>query len=129
MRAESEIARAGVAQDASKAKARSRRISKDETHQTQPEATPARGSAIRLSAASSGAVLLKLRLSASEWRFALRSFAAKVVLFWLSKLVICQWDQERWVCNVVGKGFIPCLITFALMDLLVIPEIRRLRNR
>ena len=59
----------------------------------------------------------KLRLSASEWRFALRSFAAKVVLFWLSELVICQWDQERWVCNVVGKGFIPCLITFALMDL------------
>ena len=71
----------------------------------------------------------KLRLSASEWRFALRSFAAKVVLFWLSELVICQWDLERWVCNVVGKGFIPCLITFALMDLLVIPQIRRLRNQ
>ena len=70
-----------------------------------------------------------LRLSASEWRFALTSFAAKVGLFWLSELVICQWDQERWVCNVVGKGFIPCLITFALMDLLVIPQIRRLRNR
>ena len=76
-----------------------------------------------------GAVPFKLRLSASEWRFALRSFAAKVVLFWLSELVICQWDQERWVFNVVGKGFIPCLITFALMDLLVIPQIRRLRNR
>ena len=76
-----------------------------------------------------GAVPFKLRLSASEWRFALRSFAAKVVLIWLSELVICQWDLERWVCNVVGKGFIPCLITFALMDLLVIPQIRRLRNR
>ncbi|WP_114989521.1 hypothetical protein [Synechococcus sp. N19] len=71
----------------------------------------------------------KLRLSASEWRFALTSFATKVSLFWLSELVICQWDQERWACNVVGKGFIPCLITFALMDLLVIPQIRRLRNR
>ena len=70
----------------------------------------------------------KLRLSASEWRFALTSFAAKVGLFWLSELVICQWDQERWVCNVVEKGFIPCLITFALMDLLVIPPIRRLRT-
>jgi len=74
-------------------------------------------------------VPFKLRLSTSEWRFALRSFAAKVVLFWLSELVICQWDQERWVCNVVGKGFIPCLITFSLMDLLVIPQIRCLRNR
>ena len=49
----------------------------------------------------------KLRLSASEWRFALTSFAAKVGLFWLSELVICQWDQERWICNVVGKGFYP----------------------
>ena len=47
-----------------------------------------------------GAVPFKLRLSASEWRFALASFAAKVGLFWLSELVICQWDQERWVCNV-----------------------------
>jgi hypothetical protein len=129
VRAESEIARAGVAQEASKAEARSSRTSKNETHQTQPEPTPARGSAIRLSAASSGAVLFKLRLSASEWRFALRSFTAKVVLFWLSELVICQWDQERWVCNVVRKGFIPCLITFALMDLLVIPQIRRRWNR
>ena len=50
MRAESEIARAGAAQEASKAEARSRRISKDETHQTQPEPTLVRGSAIRLSA-------------------------------------------------------------------------------
>ncbi|QNJ12245.1 putative membrane protein [Synechococcus sp. M16.1] len=49
----------------------------------------------------------KLRLSASEWRFALTSFAAKVGLFWLSELVICQWDQERWVCNVVGKVLSP----------------------
>ena len=129
MRAEREVALAGVAQDVSKAKASRRRIGKDETHQTQLEPTPARGAAIRLSAASSGAVLFKLRLSASEWRFALRSFTAKVVLFWLSELVICQWDQERWVCNDVGKGFIPCLITFALMDLLVIPPLRRRWDR
>ena len=49
----------------------------------------------------------KLRLSASEWRLALTSFAAKVGMFWLSELVIRQWDQERWVCNVVGKDFYP----------------------
>ena len=72
----------------------------------------------RLQASSSfkGAVPFKLHLSASEWRFALTSFAAKVGVFWLSELVICQCDQERWGCNVVRKGLIPCLITFALMD-------------
>ena len=73
-------------------------------------------------------MLFKLRLSASEWRFALRSFTAKVVLFWLSELVICQWDQERWVCNVVGKDFITCLITFALMDLLLTPTDQALKK-
>ena len=72
-------------------------------------------------------MLFKLRLSASEWRFAGASFVAKVGLFWLSELVICQWDQERWVCNVVGKGF--TLLINRAMDLLVIPQIRRLRNR
>ena len=68
-------------------------------------------------------------LSASEWRFAAISFATKVAMFWLSELVICQLDQERVICDVVGRGFIPCLITFAVMDLLVIPQIRRLQNR
>ena len=71
----------------------------------------------------------RLRLSASEWRFAGMSFVAKVALFWLSELVICEWNQERWICNVVGKGLIPCLITFAVMDFLLIPQIRRLKNR
>ena len=33
------------------------------------------------------AVPLKLRLSASEWRFALTSFAVKVALFWLLESV------------------------------------------
>ena len=50
-------------------------------------------------------------------------------MFWLSELVICKLDQERVICDVVGRGFIPCLITFAVMDLLVIPRIRRLQNR
>ena len=52
VRAEREIARAGAAQDASKATASSRRTAKSETHQTQPEPTLVRGSAIRLSAVS-----------------------------------------------------------------------------
>ena len=28
-------------------------------------------------------------------------------MFWLSELVICQLDQERVICDVVGRGFIP----------------------
>ena len=71
----------------------------------------------------------KLRLSASEWRFALTSFAAKVALFWLLELVLCQWHPERRVCNLVEKGFLPCLITYAVMDFLVIPALRRRRDR
>ena len=71
----------------------------------------------------------RFQLSASEWRFAAISFATKVALFWLSELVICELDHDRVICDVVGKGFIPCLFTFAAMDLLVIPRIRRLHNR
>ena len=71
----------------------------------------------------------RFHLSASEWRFAAISFATKVALFWLSELVICELDHDRVICDVVGKGFIPCLFTFAAMDLLVIPRIRRLHNR
>ena len=58
-----------------------------------------------------GAVLFKLRLSASEWRFALTSFAAKVALFWLLELAFCKWAPERQICHLVEKGFLPCLIT------------------
>ena len=43
--------------------------------------------------------------------------------------MICELDHDRVICDVVGKGFIPCLFTFAVMDLLVIPRIRRLQNR
>lgn len=68
-------------------------------------------------------------LSASESRFATNSFGAKVVLFWLFELLICNLDQERAFCAVVGKGFVPCLLSFALMDLLVIPRVRRRLRR
>lgn len=44
-------------------------------------------------------------------------------MFWLSELVICQWDQERWGGNVVEKGFIPCLIIYAVVDFLMIPPL------
>jgi len=66
-----------------------------------------------------------LGLSESEARFAATSFIAKAGLFWLFELLICNLDQQRAICAVVGKGFVPCLLSFAVMDLLVIPRVRR----
>ena len=66
-----------------------------------------------------------MRLSAVEWRFALTSFAIKVVIFWVAQLVVCELDPKRLVCGFVEKGFLPCLITYAVMDFLVIPPLRR----
>ena len=31
----------------------------------------------------------------------------------------------RLVCGVVERGFLPCLISFAVMDFAVIPQLRR----
>ena len=70
-----------------------------------------------------------VRLSASEWRFALMSFAVKVALFWLLELVLCEWAPERQICHLVEKLFLPCLITYAVMDFLVIPPLRRRWDR
>ena len=70
-----------------------------------------------------------LGLSNSEARFAARSFGVKVVLFWLFELLICNLDHERVFCDVVGKGFVPCLLSFAVMDLVLIPRLRRRLRR
>ena len=69
------------------------------------------------------------RLSAAERRFALTSFAVKVAIFWTAQLLVCQLDSRRLVCGVVEKGFLPCLISFALMDCVVIPHLRRRWDR
>ncbi|WP_226397692.1 MULTISPECIES: hypothetical protein [unclassified Synechococcus] len=74
-------------------------------------------------------VLGESRLSAAEWRFALTSFTAKVAVFWLIELAFCEWDPQRRVCDLVEKGFVPCLITYAVMDFLVIPTLRRRWHR
>ena len=68
-------------------------------------------------------------LSNNEARFAAKSFGVKFVLFWLFELLICNLDQERVFCGVVGKGFVPCLLSFAVMDLIVIPRVRRRLRR
>ena len=71
----------------------------------------------------------KLRLIASEWRFALTSFAVKVSLFWLFELAFCKWPLERQICHMVEEGLLPCLITYAVMNFLVIPPLRRRWDR
>ena len=53
------------------------------------------------------AVPFKLRLSASEWRFALTSFAVKVALFWLLELAFCKWALNGRFAIWWKKGFCP----------------------
>ena len=50
-------------------------------------------------------------------------------LFWLLELAFCKWAPERQICHLVEKGFLPCLITYAVMDFLVIPPLRRRWDR
>ena len=69
--------------------------------------------------------LTVFRLSAAGRRFALTSFAVKVAIFWIAQLVVCVLDPRQLGCGVVEKGFVPCLISFAVMDSLVIPQLRR----
>jgi len=69
------------------------------------------------------------RLSAAERRFALTSFAVKVAVFWAAHLVVCVLDPRRLVCGVVERGFLPCLISFAVMDFVLIPRPRRRWDR
>ena len=70
-------------------------------------------------------LLALFRLSAADRRFALTSFALKVAVFWIAQLVVCVLDARRLVCGVVERGFLPCLISFAVMDFAVIPQLRR----
>ena len=74
-------------------------------------------------------MLAVFRLSSAERRFALTSFAVKVAIFWLAQLVVSVLDPRRLVCGVMEKGFLPCLISFGVMDFLVIPRLRRRWDR
>jgi hypothetical protein len=55
--------------------------------------------------------------------------AIKIALYWLAELVICRIDHSRLICSVIAKGFWPCLATFACMDFLVLPQLRRQLQR
>ncbi len=58
-----------------------------------------------------------------------RMFAIKIAIYWLAKLVICQIDGSRLICSLIAKGFWPCVATFAFMDFLAIPQLRKLIRR
>lgn len=66
-----------------------------------------------------------LRLSRAELRVATIGFTLKLMLFWLAQGVICEIDAGRRICGLVERGFFPCLISFALMDGVVLPQLRR----
>ena len=65
------------------------------------------------------------RLSRTEVRFACTSFVIQLALFWFAELVICELDSNRSICHLIGRGFLPCLISFAVMDIVVVPHLRR----
>ena len=66
-----------------------------------------------------------LRLSRAELRVAAVGFTLKLILFWLAQGVICEIDAGRRICGLIERGFLPCLISFALMDGVVLPQLRR----
>ena len=70
-------------------------------------------------------MLGSLRLTPAEPRVAAIGFTIKLILFWLAQEVICEIDSGRRICGLVERGFLPCLISFALMDGLVLPQLRR----
>jgi hypothetical protein len=55
----------------------------------------------------------------------LRSFLIKIAIYWFAELVGCQIDSSRIIRKFIGKGFLPCLFGFAIMDFLVLPWLRR----
>ena len=59
----------------------------------------------------------------------LKSFLIKIAIYWFAELVICQIDGSRLICKFIGKGFLPCLVSFALMDFIVLPWLRRALKR
>ena len=70
-----------------------------------------------------------MRLTAAERRFALTSFAVKAAIFWIAQLVVCVLDPRRLARGFVEKGFLPCPISFGVMDFLVIAQLRRRWDR
>ena len=60
---------------------------------------------------------------------AVKSFLIKIVIYWFAELVVCQLDGSRLICKFIGKGFLPCVVGFAIMDFVVLPQIRNALKR
>ena len=64
-------------------------------------------------------------LTSSELRFALKGFVLKVILFFVIEFLVCQFDDSCAACLLVERGFVPFFAVYAVLDLLVIPWLRR----
>ena len=55
--------------------------------------------------------------------------AAFGFIYWFAELVVCQLDGSRLICKFIGKGFLPCVVSFAIMDFVILPQIRNALKR
>ncbi|MDC0277647.1 hypothetical protein OAK87_01585 [bacterium] len=59
----------------------------------------------------------------------LKGFLIKISIYWFAELVVCQLDASRLICKFISKGFLPCVISFAIMDFIVLPQMRSALKR
>ena len=59
----------------------------------------------------------------------INSFLIKIGIYWISELFVCQLDGSRLICKLISKGFLPCVVSFAIMDFMVLPQIRNALKR
>ena len=58
-----------------------------------------------------------------------KSFLIKIAIYWFAELIVCQLDGSRPICKFIGKGFLPCVVSFAIMDFIILPQIRSALKR
>ena len=59
----------------------------------------------------------------------INSFLIKIGIYWIAELFVCQLDGSRLICKLIGKGFLACVVSFAIMDFIVLPQIRNALKR
>ena len=58
-----------------------------------------------------------------------KGFLIKIAIYWFAELIVCQLDGSRLICKIIGKGFLPCVVSFAIMDFIILPQIRNALKR
>jgi len=58
-----------------------------------------------------------------------KGFLIKIAIYWFAELIVCQLDGSRLICKFIGKGFLPCVVSFAIMDFIILPQIRNALKR